>query len=387
MLSNDIWGYLYLCVMFVIVVGIPAIIILFMYKKIYSHYVNKKLQNQSYNSDTQGGRIPDSHTGLKIVIVLLVWGSLSSIQSKLTDVKNKQYSQNEELSENLDEINDRIDEIRKINKKASMPQSMISRVDVSYGALKDDHETADFTFYISLYNLEKESNYYLTYGKEKSQIKLTESKKGILEGTAELNIFKKYSNIIFVKEDAKGNTVSEEIIPYEKWGQELSEVMGWIADEYGENVEDDDDYEDYTYELEGLYSKYLARIYPANAMATSKEDGHIEKVSVEVNADNPEIDNGSLKIVKGTLYVKEDDEIQKVDIDVEDLYTPKGYKFESKKKIKAKDVSIYYELEDTYGLVYKQVLWANGEDEEQADEDMEYGPRIYKNGEQVDYLY
>jgi len=368
--------YLYL---FVIVIGLPTII-LFAYKMLYSTYVNKKLQNQSYNSDYRGGRIPDSHTGVKIIAFLIILGTLSSQKSMISDVKQtqrNQYYQNEEMEERLDEINKRINEIRKIEKKQSKPQSMISRVDVSYGALKDDHETASVTFYISLLNLEKDFNYYLVYGDEKNQITLKESKKGVLEGVAELNIFKTYSNITFVKEDKNGNTVSEEITPNENWSEELTDVMGWIADEYGEELDE----EDADYEGLGIYYYYICQISPRTSTSESKNNVHCK---VKLNVLEPEVNDGSYKIVKGTLCIEENGKIKEQNIDLEDLFTDKGYTYDYKNKnLKDKNVSIYFVFEDSYGLTHKRILWARGEDEDQMDEDEEYGPTIYKDGERM----
>ena len=363
-------------IMIVVVVGVFIMI----YKTIYTSFVNRKLRERSYDSDYRGRRIPDSHTGLMIIIFMIFWGSLSSQQSKISDVKsmqNNQYSYIEEFQEKLDEMNESINDIRKIEKKQSKPQSMISRVDVSYGALKDDYKTANITFYVSLLNLEKESNYYLVYGDEKNQITLKESKKGVLEGVAELNIFKTYSNITFVKEDKNGNTISEEITPNENWSEELTDVMGWIADEYGEKLEEDDE----DYELNGIYSKYLSYISAGRFTSEGKKDVTCD---ISLNAEKPKINNDSYKIEKGTLYIKEDGKIKEQKIDLEDLYTEEGYTYRyENKNVKGKNVSIYYELEDSYGVTYKAVIWAKGEDEDQMDEDEEYGPTIYKDGERM----
>ena len=356
MLSNDIWGYLYLCVMFVIVVGIPAIIILFMYKKIYSHYVNKKLQNQSYNSDTQGRRIPDSHTGLKIVIVLLLWGSLSSIQSKLTDMKNKIGSRDCVTEERLDEIIDRLASIEEANENANRKNNMVSELDVDFGELGADHRTANFVFTVSLNKYDKDSTYYLLVGDEKKKVPLNEDEVGELKGNTDLDIFGEYTRIVCVKQDAAGNNEREKIaLNYD----ELSDNTIYFTN--GCDGEEDC----------FLYTKFLLDTY--YSMEEEEELETASGVKIELNTLifarlKKELSDNGIKEAK--VYVESDGKVvDEKNLDKNKLYSGGGCRFEYDKKIEGKVISIYYKITDKHGYSFKGYLWSNDEKYENSEED------------------
>lgn len=342
--------YLYLIV---IIIGIPAIILL-AYKKIYSNYVNKKLQNQSYNSDTQDGRIPDSHTGAKVIVFILLWGSLSSIQSKISDVKEKLDDQQYLAEQHLEEINDRLDEIEEANEKTNRKNNMVSELDVDFGALGGDHRTANFIFNVCLNKYDKDSNYYLLVGKEKKKVALTEDENGDLKGSVGLDIFGEYGRIVCVKQDSEGNKESEKIVPnYDDYSEDILFFMN--------DFEDDDCF---------IYTKFLLDTY--YSMEEEEESKSANGTRIKLNAsiyaglDKELSDNG---IKEAKVYVESDGKIvDEKNLDKSKLYSDNGCRFKYDKKIEGKEISIYYKITDAYGYSFKGYLWTNDDRFEDCEE-------------------
>ncbi|MCR5628829.1 hypothetical protein [Eubacterium sp.] len=338
----------------IIVVGIPAIILL-AYKKIYSNYVNKKLKNQSYNSDIQDGRIPDSHTGGKVIVFILLWGSLSSIQSKISDVQEKLDYQQSVAEDRLDEINERLDEIEEANEKANRKNNMVSELDVDFGELGADHRTANFVFTVSLNKYDKDSTYYLLVGDEKKKVLLNEDEVGELKGNTDLDIFGEYTRIVCVKQDAAGNKEREKFdLNYD----ELSDNTIYFTN--GCDGEED------CY----LYTKFLLDTY--YSMEEEEESTSANGKRIKLNAsiyaglDKELSDNG---IKEAKVYVESDGKIvDEKNLDKNKLYSDNGCRFKYDKKIEGKEISIYYKITDAYGYSFKGYLWTNDDRFEDCEE-------------------
>ncbi len=343
--------YLYLIV---IIIGIPAIILL-AYKRFYSNYINKKLKNQSYNSDIQDGRIPDSHTGAKVIVFILLWGSLSSIQSKISDVKEKLDDQQYLAEQHLEEINDRLASVEEANENANRKNNMVSELDVDFGELGADHRTANFVFTVSLNKYDKDSTYYLLVGDEKKKVPLNEDEVGELKGNTDLDIFGKYTRIVCVKQDAAGNKEREKIaLNYD----ELSDNTIYFTN--GCDGEED------CY----LYTKFLLDTY--YSMEEEEELETAGGVKIELNTLifarlKKELSDNGIKEAK--VYVESDGKVvDEKNLDKNKLYSGGGCRFEYDKKIEGKVISIYYKITDAYGYSFKGYLWTNDDRFEDCEE-------------------
>lgn len=357
-----------------------------MYNALYTGYVNKRLKEKSYSSERNGVRLPDVSYIIKAAIVVLFFGLFISINKKIDSLQDdieRLYENDNEIYVNnydleIDELTEKIEALSKTNRKLAKAKSMVSDMSVSFGKLNTDNHTANVSFVITAGDCNTKANHYLLIGKDKKEVELKATKKGVFEGSTTLGIFSNYKDISFV-EESDGKVKSEKICPQEKDDESIHRLMGWYEDASG--VEYDYEYGlcSYNYLLDPYcYLENEDGVY-------YDEDTSEISLSATIGASKPDA-------VKGKEYIKEAKVIVEVDrekkeeipLDVDELNKNGEIKFDYGKKYDGYSIYMYLELKDSYGYRYLNTIWSkSGDIYEDGDETFEETEIYDKNDKRI----
>ncbi|MCR5836843.1 MAG: hypothetical protein K6G88_10090 [Lachnospiraceae bacterium] len=316
--------------LFVIISFIPIILAYFI---IYKRRINKRLQEGSYNEpynyeNIDGGRkrkqMPDFHNVAIVGIIFIVMTSLTNISSRvenLYDAINNDYDE----SSDIDALGQKVDELRELVEEN---KSMISDIEVDYGALNTNDFTADVTVRVFLKNSFNDAKYYIKLGKDTTELK--PNRDGVLEGKFAVNIFEYYLKMYIICERKNGETVTEKI-DYNREG-----VYPLLTDE-----------EEMLYEI---YTPHLSSWdFDYSVLAGSKV-----KIDAECHIDDESyyLDENAYDIVSVKYYAEGDGER----IDEKELKVNKSNKYKYEAYLEAKKfkkIICYFEVTDSRGMVYR----------------------------------